>query len=71
MEKFRAWSDCDGSVEKRFTKDELLTDIMIYWVTETAGSAVRMYLLNSRAWKELLDARCISCRLEGGLGRWR
>ncbi|MCE8425410.1 MAG: alpha/beta hydrolase [Candidatus Methanoperedens sp.] len=49
VEKFRAWSDCQGDVEKRFTKDELLTNIMIYWVTETAGSAARMYLQNVRA----------------------
>ena len=49
VEKFRAWSDCQGDVEKRFTKDELLTNIMIYWVTETAGSAARMYLQNIRA----------------------
>jgi len=31
VEKFCAWSDCDGDVEKRFTKDELLTNIMLYW----------------------------------------
>jgi len=49
IEKFRAWSDCQGDVEKRFTKDELLTHIMIYWVTATAGSAARMYLQNVRA----------------------
>jgi pimeloyl-ACP methyl ester carboxylesterase len=43
LEKFRAWSDCDGDVERRFSKDELLTNIMIYWVTETINSSVRMY----------------------------
>ncbi len=43
VEKFRAWSDCDGGVEQRFTKDELLTNIMIYWVTETVNSAARLY----------------------------
>ena len=36
VEKFRAWSDSDGDVEKKFTKDELLTNVMIYWVTQTA-----------------------------------
>src|SRR5215469_12425176 len=35
VEKFRAWSDCNGDVEKRFSKDELLTNIMIYWVSQT------------------------------------
>jgi pimeloyl-ACP methyl ester carboxylesterase len=43
VEKFRTWSDCDGDVERRFTKDELLTNVMLYWVTETAGSSCRLY----------------------------
>jgi microsomal epoxide hydrolase len=43
VEKYRAWCDCDGNPEKRFTKDELLTNITIYWVTETATSAARYY----------------------------
>jgi pimeloyl-ACP methyl ester carboxylesterase len=43
VEKFRAWSDCDGDVEKRFTKDELLTNVTIYWVTETINSSIRLY----------------------------
>jgi len=43
VEKFRAWSDCDGDVERRFTKDELLTNVMLYWATETATSSARLY----------------------------
>ena len=43
VEKFRAWSDCDGDVERRFTKDQLLTNVMLYWVTETATSSCRLY----------------------------
>jgi pimeloyl-ACP methyl ester carboxylesterase len=43
LEKFRAWSDCDGVLENVFTKDELLTNVMIYWVTQTIGSACRLY----------------------------
>jgi pimeloyl-ACP methyl ester carboxylesterase len=43
VEKFRTWSDCDGDVERRFTKDELLTNIMIYWITETINSSTRLY----------------------------
>ena len=46
VEKYRAWSDCGGDVERKFTKDELLTNITIYWVTQTIGSSVRMYLEN-------------------------
>src|SRR5829696_624755 len=38
-----SWSDCDGDIERRFTKDELLTNITIYWVSETIGSSFRMY----------------------------
>ena len=43
VEKFRAWSDCDGDVERRFSKDELLTNIMIYWVTQTINSSFGYY----------------------------
>jgi microsomal epoxide hydrolase len=38
VDKFRAWSDCSGDIESRFTKDELLANIMIYWVTGTIDS---------------------------------
>ena len=43
VEKFRTWSDCDGDVERRFSKDRLLTNIMLYWVPETANSSCRLY----------------------------
>jgi pimeloyl-ACP methyl ester carboxylesterase len=43
VEKFRTWSDCDGNVEKRFTKDELLANLTIYWATETINSSIRLY----------------------------
>ncbi len=43
VEKFRAWSDCDGDVESCFTKDEILTNIMIYWVTQTIDSSFYPY----------------------------
>jgi microsomal epoxide hydrolase len=43
VEKFRAWSDCAGDVERRFSKDELLTNIMIYWVTQTINSSFGYY----------------------------
>ncbi|GAC1353786.1 MAG: epoxide hydrolase [Ktedonobacteraceae bacterium] len=48
VEKFRSWSDCAGDVEKRFTKDELLTTITLYWVTETINSANRLYYERAR-----------------------
>jgi len=43
VEKLRAWSDSDGDVERRFTKDELLTTVTVYWVTETINASMRDY----------------------------
>lgn len=43
LEKRRAWSDCNGEVETRFSKDELLTTIMIYWITQSFGTSARYY----------------------------
>jgi microsomal epoxide hydrolase len=42
-EKFRAWSDCGGDVERSFSRDFLLTNIMIYWVTGAIGSSFWPY----------------------------
>jgi pimeloyl-ACP methyl ester carboxylesterase len=43
VEKFRTWCDCNGNPESVFTRDELLTNITLYWVTETAASSARIY----------------------------
>ena len=43
VEKFHGWSDHSGDVEEAFTKDELLTNITLYWVTETITSSTRIY----------------------------
>ena len=43
VEKFYTWSDCKGNIESRFTKDELLTNIMLYWITQTINSSIRVY----------------------------
>ena len=43
VDKYRAGSDCDGNVEKRFSKDELLTNIMLYWVTGAIGPSLRVF----------------------------
>src|SRR5439155_6647604 len=43
VEKWYGWSDHDGDIEKTFTKDELLTNIMIYWVTNSGASSARIY----------------------------
>lgn len=47
VEKLRAWSDCGGDVERSFTKDEILTNITLYWLTGTIGSSMRMYSANA------------------------
>ena len=42
-EKFRFWTDCDGDPHARVTRDELLTNISVYWFTQTATSSARLY----------------------------
>ncbi len=42
-EKFNSWSDCEGNVENAITFDELLTNISIYWFTNTITSSLRLY----------------------------
>jgi pimeloyl-ACP methyl ester carboxylesterase len=42
-EKFQRWSDCDGDIDSCFTKDEMLTTAMIYWVTESIGGSFMPY----------------------------
>src|SRR5262249_46326844 len=43
LEKVRAWADCDGELESRFSLDELLANVTLYWVTNTAASSLRLY----------------------------
>ena len=43
LEKFREWSDCDGDVYCRFTPDELLANVTLYWMTQTIHSSFRLY----------------------------
>lgn len=43
VEKFRDWSDCRGDIESAFTRDELLANLTIYWVTGTIASSMRLY----------------------------
>ncbi|QGZ64731.1 epoxide hydrolase family protein [Paraburkholderia acidisoli] len=45
-EKFRAWSDCGGELERRFSKDELLTNLSLYWFTQSIGTSMQMYWEN-------------------------
>ncbi len=49
VEKFRGWSDCDGHPENTFTRDQLVTNVMIYWATQTIASSVRLYRENKQS----------------------
>lgn len=43
LERRRAWADCGGDVERSFTRDHLLTTVMLYWVTQSFVTSVRFY----------------------------
>jgi pimeloyl-ACP methyl ester carboxylesterase len=43
LEKYRRWSDCDGDVERRFSKDEVCDYLTMYWATGTVASSMRLY----------------------------
>jgi len=43
VEKFRSWSDCQSEPDEALSKDEMITDIMLYWLTGTVHSAIRFY----------------------------
>ncbi len=49
VEKFQSWSDCDGDLESCFTRDQIITNVMLYWVTQTSASAARLYWETRRA----------------------
>ena len=43
VEKWRSWSDCHGDIESRFSKDEILTNISVYWFTGTINTSMHRY----------------------------
>src|ERR1700741_5242127 len=45
-EKFQAWTDNDGNVEKGLSRDEILDDISLYWLTDTPAASARIYWEN-------------------------
>jgi len=48
VEKFNGWSDNNGDIENSFTKDELLANVTLYWITQTIHSSMRIYNENSK-----------------------
>ncbi len=47
VDKFWAWSDHRGNLENSFSKDELLTNVMLYWVTQSMPPSTRIYYESS------------------------
>ena len=43
VEKFWAWTDCDGHPENAVSRDELLDNVMLYWITGSGASSARLY----------------------------
>ena len=48
VEKYRNWSDCDGEIERRFSKERTCELLTMYWVTGTIGSSMRLYAAEAR-----------------------
>ena len=48
VEKYRRWSDCDGDIERRFSKDDLCDFLTLYWATGATASSMRVYWAERR-----------------------
>jgi pimeloyl-ACP methyl ester carboxylesterase len=57
IEKFYNWSDCKGDLENVYTKDELLTNLTIYWATQTIQSANRLYAEAAAATRQFIQKK--------------
>jgi pimeloyl-ACP methyl ester carboxylesterase len=60
LEKFRDWADCKGDLWSRFTRDELLANVTLYWMTETIHSSFRLYWEGARAPMQFQQADFVS-----------
>ena len=43
LEKFWSWTDCDGHPENALTRDEMLDNVMLYWLPASGASSARLY----------------------------
>lgn len=58
VDKRRSWSDCGGDVESRFSKDELLDTVMLYWATRSYHTSARYYYEGAHVpWQPSHDRR--------------
>ena len=60
VEKFRDWSDCNGDIYSRFSRDDLLANVTLYWTTETIHSSFRLYWEVARAPLQLAEGEFAS-----------
>lgn len=51
-EKFKGWTDCDGSPADCFSLDEILDNIMVYWLTGSGASSARLYWESLNKWPQ-------------------
>lgn len=56
LEKWRAWSDCGGDLESRFSRDFLLTTLTLFWATNTITDSMRDYHDNRGLYDSLTAA---------------
>jgi hypothetical protein len=62
VEKFKDWTDCVERPEDAVDRDAMLSNVMLYWLTGTAGSSAQLYYESARggAWRS--PRRCPWCR---------
>ncbi len=53
VEKYRAWSDCGGDLATRFTDDQVLTQVSVYWHTGTITTSLRPYFDHRHSWQRV------------------
>jgi epoxide hydrolase len=59
IEKFWAWTDCDGDPENVLTRDELLDNLMLYWLPRAGASSARLYWESIRQVNEWISGSTI------------
>jgi pimeloyl-ACP methyl ester carboxylesterase len=69
VEKMFGWAECQGYIGNVFSKDELLSNVTLYWVTETIHSSVRLYNENSK--KPLVIGKETFIRVPTGIAHFR
>jgi pimeloyl-ACP methyl ester carboxylesterase len=55
VEKFQAWTDCDGHPENALTRDQLLDNLMLYWLPRNGASSARLYWESMRQVNEWIS----------------